>query len=193
MKSGRSVIILAQRRNFFKFGSAKRENRVMKYAEKRIIGFTPEQMFDVVNTVAEYPKFVPYCSGVQMRKISDRVTEADLQIGFPPIKEEYTSKVTTLPPYVVHSVCTEGRIFHILDTTWRFGPAPDNYPQGSCLLYYTLEFEFKSKLHARMATMFFGQIVRKMVCAFLCRAEKLYGKPSFDHFALKPEILSHNY
>lgn len=59
-------------------------------------------MFDVVNTVAEYPKFVPWCKKADVRKISNRVLEADLVIGFPPIHEAYRSKVTNLYPYVVH-------------------------------------------------------------------------------------------
>lgn len=59
-------------------------------------------MFDVVNTVAEYPKFVPWCKEAKVRKITDRVLEAELFIGFPPLNEHYSSRVTSLYPHVVH-------------------------------------------------------------------------------------------
>jgi len=97
---------------------------------------------------------------VNVRKISDRVVSAELWIGFPPLQEHYSSRVTSLYPSVVHvsdqktildtcvmslfqSVCTDGRLFHMLDTTWRFGPPPKNRPNRACTLHYTLEFEFK--------------------------------------------------
>uniref|UniRef100_A0A915EC66 Coenzyme Q-binding protein COQ10 START domain-containing protein n=1 Tax=Ditylenchus dipsaci TaxID=166011 RepID=A0A915EC66_9BILA len=172
------------------WGSARRVNRVMSYAEKRVIGFSAEQMFDVVFTVDDYPSFVPWCKGADVRKISERTLEAELWIGFPPLNEHYMSKVTSLYPNVVHSICTDGRLFHILDTTWRFGPSSYSYPQPSCTLHFSLEFEFKSALHAQLSQMFFGQVVRKMVAAFLHRAEYCYGKPSFDHFQEPPDILT---
>ncbi|KAI1708900.1 polyketide cyclase / dehydrase and lipid transport domain-containing protein [Ditylenchus destructor] len=181
---------VAQCRNLWGLGSAKRQNRVMSYAERRVIGFSAEQMFDVVYTVADYPKFVPWCKGADVHKRSERAFDAELWIGFPPLHEHYTSRVTSLYPYVVNSYCTDGRLFHVLDTTWRFGPGPEGSPKQSCTLHFTLQFEFKSALNAQLSQMFFGQVVRKMVTAFLCRAEHCYGPPSLDHFKQQPEILT---
>uniref|UniRef100_A0AC34Q597 Coenzyme Q-binding protein COQ10 START domain-containing protein n=1 Tax=Panagrolaimus sp. JU765 TaxID=591449 RepID=A0AC34Q597_9BILA len=161
-------------------------NRTMKYAEKRLIGFSADQMFDVVNTVADYPQFVPYCKKADVRKISDHVVVAELKIGFPPIHEEYKSKVTSLRPFVVRSVCTDGRLFKVLDTTWRFHPAEGR--PNCCILYYSIDFEFKSAFYAKFAHMFFDQIVRTMVSAFLKRAEKVYGTPAVGYDEMKPEM-----
>ncbi|KAI6210074.1 Coenzyme Q-binding protein COQ10-like protein A, mitochondrial [Aphelenchoides besseyi] len=156
--------------------------------------YTAPQMFDVVHTVAEYPQFVPWCKQADVRKINEHVIEAELFIGYPPFHENYTSRVTSLYPNVVRSVVTEGRLFKFLETTWRFGPTDDGFPANSCNLDFTLEFEFKSALHAQFTQLFFGQVVRTMVTAFLNRAEQLYGPPSFDHFhhgvksfTIKPE------
>ena len=74
------------------------------------------------------------------------------------------------------AVCTEGRLFDVFDTTWRFGPSPGGLLQkNSCTILFTLEFQFKSAMYAWMSDMVFNQIVNKMVCAFLKRAEQLYG------------------
>jgi len=151
----------------------------MSYAEKRVIGFSNKQIFDVVSTVAEYPRFVPWCKSVVTKNLSNRIAEYELFIGFPPFHEHYTSRVTLLYPHVIHSVCKDGRLFHYLDTTWRFGPSPPNFDSScSCVLYFSLEFEFKSLIHAHLSSIFFAQIVRKMVSAFLSRAEELYGPSS---------------
>ena len=61
-------------------------------------------MFNVVNSVSDYPQFVPWCKKADVSKLSDNVTVADLKIGFPPIHEEYKSKVTSLRPYVVRVI-----------------------------------------------------------------------------------------
>ena len=58
-------------------------------------------MFDVVNNVADYPQFVPWCKKADVRKMSESVLEANLQIGFPPLHERYGSKVTALRPFVI--------------------------------------------------------------------------------------------
>lgn len=59
-------------------------------------------MFYVVYSVAEYPKFVPWCTNAKVRIINEHVSEAELQIGFPPINEHYNSRITSLYPNVVH-------------------------------------------------------------------------------------------
>jgi hypothetical protein len=60
-----STIGLHSRRHIFGLlPSTRRQDRVMSYAEQRVIGFSDAEMFDVVNTVAEYPKFVPWCKEV---------------------------------------------------------------------------------------------------------------------------------
>jgi ribosome-associated toxin RatA of RatAB toxin-antitoxin module len=66
-----------------------------------IFRFTAEQMYDIVYTVGEYPQFVPWCKRADVHKISDRVFEAELYIGFPPLSEHYRSRVTALYPNVI--------------------------------------------------------------------------------------------
>ncbi|TKR64454.1 hypothetical protein L596_024981 [Steinernema carpocapsae] len=167
-------------------------DRVMSYSERRLLGFSSEKMFSVVNNVAEYPKFVPWCRQADVKQISKNVQVAELQIGFPPISEHYTSRVTSLEPSVVRSVCTDGRVFNVLETTWRFGPGKPGDP-NTTMLHFSLDFEFKSALHAYFAHMFFDQVVKTMVGAFLKRTEAIYGAPSFDHFVSKAEVLAYKH
>uniref|UniRef100_A0A0M3IA93 Polyketide_cyc domain-containing protein n=1 Tax=Ascaris lumbricoides TaxID=6252 RepID=A0A0M3IA93_ASCLU len=63
--------------------------------------FTAEEMFDVVACVSEYPQFVPWCRNAHVKILSPSVSIADLQIGFPPLLETYSSRITTSKPTVV--------------------------------------------------------------------------------------------
>lgn len=89
-----------------------RRQRVKRYREMRIVGYSAEQMFEIVNGVDKYPHFVPWCKEAKTNRTGERVAEYDLCIGFPPFKERYTSRVTVLYPTVIHAVCTKGECIY---------------------------------------------------------------------------------
>ncbi|VDK19488.1 unnamed protein product [Anisakis simplex] len=160
--------------------------RRKEYEERRLVGYTAEEMYDVVANVKEYPQFVPWCRDASIKVITPNLFTADLQIGFPPILETYSSRITTNKPNIVRSVCTDGRLFKLLDTTWEFhdvsAAVARRTNKRSCQLHFALIFEFKSIFHSHLAHIFFDQVVSTMVVAFLHRAEVKYGKPSLNHF-----------
>ncbi|KAG9510931.1 Coenzyme Q-binding protein COQ10-like B, mitochondrial, partial [Fragariocoptes setiger] len=145
-----------------------------KYAERRLIGYSMEQLFDVVAQVEHYHKFVPCCRKSEVIQKNDSYIKAKLEIGLPPILESYTSHVKLERPHLVIAKCIDGVLFHHLDTRWRFAPGPD--PLKTCHLDFNVSFEFKSLLYSRLAYLVFDEMVRLNVNAFLKRAEKLYGK-----------------
>ncbi|KAF9581093.1 eukaryotic translation initiation factor 3 subunit A [Lunasporangiospora selenospora] len=51
---------------------------------------------------------------------------------------------------------------------------PSDYP--SCWVDFEIQFEFASPVHASMSSLFFDQVSREMLQAFVKRAEVLYGK-----------------
>ncbi|CAF2052743.1 unnamed protein product [Rotaria magnacalcarata] len=159
----------------FPFGS---KNKTQHYAEQRLLGYTSDEMYAVVVDVARYREFVPWCIRSEILKpVQPKLFKARMEIGFQVLKEQYTAVVTHEKPGLVKSVCTDGALFNYLITEWRFLPGAEKQPR-SCVLDFYVSFEFRSLLHAKVATMFFDEVVRQMVSAFLKRAEKLYGPAS---------------
>jgi len=147
-------------------------NKRKCYAERRLLGYSMEQMYAVVSEVDKYSQFVPYCKKSVIKSRQPGQLKADLAVGFPPLLESYTSIVKMQAPRSVSAVCTEGQIFSHMLTDWRFSPGPK---PSCCWLDFSTSFEFRSMLHSHLSHIFFDQVVRQMVNAFLVEARKRYG------------------
>lgn len=140
-------------------------------------------MFQVVSDVSNYYKFVPYVKKSKVHSKFSNGFKADLIVGFPPINEEYTSKVTLEPPTLVKSICYDGRLFNHLLNEWKFSPGLKDIPQ-SCVLDFKVSFEFKSLLHSNIANLFFDLICDQMENALIIEANKRFGPPTIRNTML---------
>lgn len=140
-------------------------------------------MYTVVADVKNYRNFVPFCKKSSVLIEKKDFLRAELEIGFPPISESYTSNVSLVRPSLVCAVCTDGRLFSYLETTWRFSPGLRSNPQ-SCIIDFSIDFEFKSLLHSQLAYMFFDKVIKQMEEAFILEAKRRYGRESLPSHSL---------
>ena len=141
--------------------------------ERRVIGHSPQQLYDLVADVERYPEFLPWCIAARVRRRESDLVVADLVIGFKMIRERFTSRVRLDPANRRIDVAYVEGPFRYLDNHWVF----EDHPDG-CLIDFYVDFEFRSRLLQKMMETLFHEAVRRMVAAFEARAHDLYGTPA---------------
>ena len=141
------------------------------HAERRVLPYTPEQLFDLVAGVEHYPEFLPWCIGARVTRRDQNLVVADLIIGFKMFRERFTSRVTLDRPNLRIDVAYTDGPFKYLNNHWIFHP----HSNGSCDVEFFVDFEFRSRLLQKAIELLFAEAVRRMVGAFETRAQKLYG------------------
>ena len=84
-------------------------------------------------------------------------------------RERFTSRVTLTEPKRIDVAYSHGP-FKYLQNHWIF--IPDS--NGTCVIDFYVEFEFRSKIMEKMIGLVFNEAVKKMVYSFEKRASLLY-------------------
>ena len=145
-----------------------------------------EQIFDVVLDVGAYQNFLPWCQKSVILSDGHNKMLAEMTIGIPPLSERYTSKVSYRRPFHIRAVSEHGRLFNHLVNDWRFSPGLRSEP-NSCIVDFSVSFEFKSALQAKLGNVFFDETAEAMTSAFYKEAQRRYGKESLP--AVKIQII----
>jgi coenzyme Q-binding protein COQ10 len=141
------------------------------HAEKRVLPYTPEQLFRLVAEVERYPEFLPWCLAARIRRREGNEFSADLVIGFKMIRERFTSQVRLSPEERRIDVAYSDGPFKYLANHWIFTPLAG----GRCEIDFFVDFEFKNRVLQGLMHVLFDEAVKRMVNAFEARARALYG------------------
>ena len=141
------------------------------HSERRLLPYTPEQLFDLVADVERYPEFLPWCQEVEVRSREREMIVADLVIGFRMFRERFTSEVSLKRPERIVVRYRKGPLRR-LENHWEFRPHGD----GHCMIDFHVDFEFRSRLLQMLIGAIFHEAFRRMVGAFEARARSLYGE-----------------
>lgn len=127
-------------------------------------------MYDLVADVGRYGEFLPWVTAVRVR--SDTATEmnADMIVGFASLRESFTSRVIKSKPSSITVDYQDGPLKY-LHNVWEFRETED----GGCAVDFAVDFAFKSRVFEAIAGQVFDRALRKMIDAFITRAEALYG------------------
>ena len=153
------------------FALPARRTEMPTHAERRLVPYRPDQLYELVADVGKYPQFLPWCVGARVRSKTETAAICDLTIGFGPFRESFTSRVTLDRPNRV-TVAYEKGPFRYLNNHWTFTPDP-----RGCKVDFFVDFEFRSRILQAAIGVVFHEAVRLMVNAFLTRARVIYGPP----------------
>lgn len=140
------------------------------HAERRVLPYTPEQLFDIVADIERYPDFLPWCVATRVKSREGNVITADVVIGFKMFRERFTTRDVLDRPRRIDVSYHDGP-FKYLNNHWVFEPVGD----ASCDLDFYIDFEFRTRLLQMAVGALFNEAVKVMVSAFEKRAKAIYG------------------
>jgi coenzyme Q-binding protein COQ10 len=142
------------------------------HSEKRVLPYTPQQLFDLVADIERYPEFLPWCVATRITERSGDRLVSEMVIGFKMFRERFVSRVKLDREGRRIDVAYAEGPFKYLTNHWIF----EDHPRG-CMIDFYVEFEFNSRLLQKVIQVLFHEAVRRMVGAFESRARDLYGAP----------------
>lgn len=151
--------------------------RIMpRFHTSRIIPHPATAMFNLVADVESYPKFLPLCRDLKVRRRSlmqdgREVLVADMQVGYRAIRETFTSRVTLDRPNSEILVEYIDGPFRHLENRWHFSEVGSD----SCKIEFDIAYEFRNRALALLVGGMFEAAFRKFAEAFENRADLVYG------------------
>jgi coenzyme Q-binding protein COQ10 len=148
------------------------------YETRHPVAHSADDMFKLVADVELYPKFLPLCEALKLKRRERRdgkdVLIATMTVGYRLIRESFTTEVISdadARTILVHYL--DGP-FSFLENRWIFRPID---PQ-SCEIDFYIAYSFRSRLLERLMGGLFDRAVRKYTDAFEARADAIYGTRS---------------
>lgn len=135
-----------------------------------LLPFTAAQMFDVVNDVARYPEFLPWCSGSEIIEASSAHMLARLTISKGRISQDFITKNTLHRPHGIDMDLVEGP-FTALKGQWKFVQLGDE----GCKIEMNMRFDFSTRLLNFAIGKTFEHAADTLVDAFCERASRIYS------------------
>jgi coenzyme Q-binding protein COQ10 len=133
-------------------------------------------MFALVGRVEDYPKFLPLCEALSIKRREQAATGevliATMTVGYKLIRESFTARVALdRQSRSIFVEYLDGPFSH-LENHWTFKPLGE----GACEVGFYIAYSFRSRLFERLVGGLFDKAVRKYTEAFEARADAVYGR-----------------
>jgi ribosome-associated toxin RatA of RatAB toxin-antitoxin module len=136
-----------------------------------LLPYSARQMFELVDAIQEYPRFLPWCQNSTIISRSDKEVIASLEVSWKGIHKSFTTR-NILSPYHKIEISLVNGPMHKLDGTWEFHALDEH----ACKILLDLEFEFTGRFIDKLFQPVFQHIANTLVDAFSKRATELYGQ-----------------
>ncbi len=134
-----------------------------------LVPYTAEQMYELVEAVKDYPKFLPWCAGAHVRPRRDGMVDATIEIHYRGVRSRFTTCNDNRAPESIHMTLVEGP-FRRLAGQWDFR----RLREDACKVHLHLHYDFAPGLLGRAIAPVFEGIAGSLVDSFTRRAEALF-------------------
>jgi ribosome-associated toxin RatA of RatAB toxin-antitoxin module len=139
-----------------------------------LVPYSAHSMFALVDDVATYPQFLPWCAASEVRKTEGELMEAGITIGYRGLNQAFVTR--NLREQSDQGARIEMQLldgpFKRLHGLWQF----QFLREDACKVLLDVDFEFANKVLGAGAGPVLSQIVGSLVDAFVKRAEQVYGQ-----------------
>jgi len=136
-----------------------------------LVPYSTRQMFELVNNIEDYPRFLPWCQSGQVISRTDTEVIATLDIAWKGMHKSFSTR-NRLFPYDRIEIILEHGPLQRLEGIWTFQALDEQ----ACKVLLDLEFEFAGSFIDRLFQPVFQHIANTFVEAFCKRASELYGE-----------------
>ncbi|MFV9972481.1 MAG: type II toxin-antitoxin system RatA family toxin [Francisella endosymbiont of Hyalomma asiaticum] len=141
-------------------------NKVNKSA---VVNYSAAQMYELVNDIISYPKFLPMCYDIEIFEQNEIEAAASLKIKSGFVRLDFATHNTMFKNEHIHLNLMNGP-FKSLTGDWKFETQGEN----SCKVSLDMEFTFENKFVEMALGPVFRGLADKMLGAFCKRAEEVY-------------------
>lgn len=127
-----------------------------------------EKMFQLVDTVEDYPQFLPWYGKTEVISREGNELKARLHIDYMGVHQSFATHNHNTPHKEIRMTLLEGP-FQSLHGTWTFTPLGDD-----CQVQFELHYELVGLL-SRVISPVFSMVTGKLVDAFIQEANRRYA------------------
>ncbi|MDP2154200.1 MAG: type II toxin-antitoxin system RatA family toxin [Methylotenera sp.] len=144
----------------------------MAHVKKTVlVNHSANCMFLLVDDVEQYPKFLPWCGGVDLIQQNDVSTIATLHIDYHGLRQNFTTENQKTFPESMEIQLKNGPFKH-LNGSWHFLALSDD----ACKIEFSLNYEFENHFLEKIIAPVFNHIANTFVDGFVKRANTIYAK-----------------
>jgi ribosome-associated toxin RatA of RatAB toxin-antitoxin module len=135
---------------------------------EKIVPYSPQQMFELVNKVEDYPQFVPYCKSAVILEQMPEELHVQLEFAKGALHKSFTTRNRLQENKMIHMRLIDGP-FEQLEGFWQFEETPEG-----CHITLDMEFEFSNKWVGMMFGPVFNTVANTLVDVFCERAKQIF-------------------
>lgn len=146
-----------------------------KVSRSALVPYSANEMFRLVDDVAAYPEFLPWCADAVIEREEGETMVATLELHKSGMSRRFTTR-NIRKPHSAIDLSLVGGPFRHLSGGWRFTGLGRDPGEDGCKVSLELEFAFDSRLVDMMFGPFFEETCNSLVDAFTRRAADVYGE-----------------